>query len=371
MPCDSTTNAVRGDGTRMGYENSDCSGTPDAYGTALDLTAYAEARICAEITPGFVSEEVEFRRVGCGGQSGFGTESEIANREYRLSLTGDAGYQNGFDRILAQFMGTASAPAEQTVAEGDWLHTLTFNSVSNEHFGTFAYESSQTDVVELVSTFTESISISMGEVGQPLEYTASLVSSEAEFSTPVNTNADLASLVFVNDDIIVPTCATTFRIKTINDDGLDTALASGDQVDILSFDLEMERPLEFVFEATGGACSFPTESGFLSGTFTVTFKLHTSNTVLSYQNWVDNDKYAADIVFTGTRIGAGVNRSFTIRMPKLHLVEAPDYPVTDAGFNEYTLTFRMIDSDNVIAGFTSNSTEFEFINERAGVYLIT
>lgn len=366
-----STNAKRGDQSRMGYENSDCN-AGDPYGTALDLTSYTDARICAEVTPAFVSEEAEFRRVGCGGQSGFGTQCEIVNREYRLSLTGDVGYQNGIDRLLAQFMGQATdPPVEQTALQGDYEHFIEFAAVSNEFFGTFAYETSQSDVVELISTYVESVSISMSEVGQPLEYTVTLVSNDIEVSAPVNDNADLQSLAFVNDSIVVPACEDTFRIKAINDDGADTALAPADQVNILSFELEMERPLEVIQEITGGDCGGPSESGFLTGTFSVTFRVHTSNTTLSYQNWLDNDKYACQFVVEGSQIGTGLNETFAFRIPKMCLVEAPDYPITDAGFNEYSLTFRILDSNNVIPGFQGNALEFQLVNERAGTYLIT
>lgn len=362
---------IRGDVTRMGYENSDV-GAGDPYGTALDLTSYTEARICAEITPAFVSEEAELSRIGCGGQSGFGTDCEIVNREYRFNLTGDADYQHGMARQLAQFMGESSVPAEQNVGEGDYLHLLTFAAQTNQHFGTLAYETTTTQVMEAKSTYTESISISMADVGQPIEYSTTLVSSDIEVSTPVNDNADLATLTASPREVIIPTCADLFRVKAINDDGLDTALASPtDDVDLLSFELEMERPLEVISELTGGDCGAPSESGFLTGTLTVTFKVHADNTVLSYQNWLDNDKYMADFTFTGTQIAAGDNRHFIIRIPKLCLVESPDYPVVDAGFNEYTLTFRILDSDNVIPPHAGNAAEFEFINERVGEYLLT
>lgn len=370
-----TGNGLRGDLTAMGYENSTCAAPADPYGVALDLTSFTDAKICAQITPAFEADELEFDTVGCGGTSGFGTDCAIQNFQYRLSLSGDVGFQNGYDKILAQFFGTTSAPVEQTVGAGDYLHVFSFGASINGHFGTFAYESSQTDVIEAVSTFTESITISMPGVGEPIRYTAVLVASDVEFdvASAVNDNADLQSLSFVVSERIVPECAHEFRIKEMLDDGTDVALASpADVVAILSYELEMETPLAVVNEMTGGDCNAPTQDGERTATLTVTFKEHQDNLNLSFQNWKEGDFYQADITWTGSIINnplAGVNLSHTLRTPKLCLVDAPTYNVTDPAINGYTLVFRVLDSENLIPGFTTNAPEAVFINQRPDIYL--
>lgn len=370
----SSTNALRGDLTSIGYENSSCTApTPDPYGTALDLTSFTDAKLCAQITPNFTGEELDFDTVGCGGTSGFGTECQVENREYRVSLAGDAGFQNGYDRLLAQFFGESTAPAEQTVGEGDYLHTFTFSATPNGHFGTIAWETSQSDVIELASTYTESITVSMPEVGQPVRYTAVLVATDAEFdeSAAVNNNADLQSLSFVQSEKFVPSCANEFRIKQVFDDGAsDSALASpADVVAITSFEMELETPLEIIPEMTGGDCNAPTQEGERVGTLTVTFKQHTDNLTLSYENWKQGEYYQADITWEGSQIAAGENLRHTLRFPKLCLVDAPQYNITDPGINGYTLVFSILDSENVIPGFSGNAMEAEFVNERTSIYL--
>lgn len=365
-------NAIRGDNTAMGYENSD-AGAPDPYGTALDLTSYAEAKICAQITPEFTASELEFDTVGCGGNSGFGTQAAIENREFRVTLSGDVGFSNGFDRLMAQFMGASSAPVEQNVGQGDYLHVLSFAPTANAHFGTLAWETSDDDVIEMKSTYTETINISMAGVGEPIRYTATLVSNDIEVDSgaAVNNNADLQSLTFNDSSLIVPKCEHFFAIKPMLDDGTDIALAPADIVPIISYELEMETPLEVINEMTGGACNSPTQSGSRSGTLTVTFKEHKENDELSYVDWLSGTYYQCLINWTGDTIGSGDPRGLTIRCPKMILIEAPDYQITDPGFNQYTLVFRLLDSENTIPGFTSNSVEVALTNERAGEYLLT
>lgn len=370
----SSTNALRGDLTSMGYENSSCAApTPDPYGTALDLTSFTDAKICMQITPNFTGEELDFDTVGCGGTSGFGTDCQVENREYRVSGVGDAGFQNGYDRVLAQFFGEATAsPAEVTVGQGDYLHTFTFSSTVNGHFGTLAFETSQSDVIELASTYTESITVSMAEVGQPVRYTAVFVATDAEFdeSAAVNNNADLQSLAFVQSERLVPSCEHEFRIKVMTDDGTDTALASPDDVvPIVSFEMELETPTEIIPEMTGGDCNAPTQQGDRVGTLTITFKEHNDNLALSFQNWKDGDYYQADITWLGSQINAGDPLRHTLRFPKLCLVDAPQYNIVDPGINGYTLVFSILDSENVIAGFSGNAMEAEFVNERSDTYL--
>jgi hypothetical protein len=288
-------------------------------------------------------------------------------------LEGDLGFQTGFDRILAQFMGDSTAPAEQTLGEGDYLHVLTFADPADQHFGTFAFETSDDDVLELISTFTESVAISMAEVGQAIRWSASLVSNDVECdaAAAVNDNAVLDALTFDDPEIITPECAHKFRIKPLLDDGTDTALADGDNTAIVSFDFEAETPHEIVPEMTGGACNSPTQEGPRAGTLTVTFKEHKSNDVLSFCNWIAEGCYQASISWEGSQIGAGVNHRWTMKFPKLCLVEAPQYNVTDPGLNPYTLVFKILDSVNVIPGHNGNGMSVEIVNSRAGEYLLT
>ncbi len=366
-------NALRGDKTNMGYENSSCTlPTPDPYGVALDLTAFTDAKLCAEITPDFTAEEVEFSTVSCGGTSGFGTDCAVENREYRVSVAYDMGFQNGFDRILAQFFGTSSAPVEQTPTEGDYLHVLSFSALSNMHFGTLAWETSQSDVIELPSCYVESINLSFGGAGEVPRYTAVMVANDAEFDAGAaeNDNADLQSLALVQAERMVLRCSTAFRIKAMLDDGTDTALASpADVVPIVSAEVDMELPLEVIPEMTGGECNGPTESDKRAGTLTVEFKKHESNAVLSYQNWKAGTFYQADLTVTGSQIGAGEDLTFVVRFPKLCLIEAPSYEIVDPDINGYSLTFKILDSLTLIPGFTTQGPEAVFINQRPDIYL--
>lgn len=372
MSVSSLTNAKRGDLSLMGYENSSCAApTPDPYGTALDLSTFTDAKICAQFTANFVSEEVDFDTISCGGQSGFGTECAVENREYRFNLAFDAGFQNGFDRIVAQYFGQSSVPAEQTPGEGDYLHVLTFSSTPNQHFGTYVTETSQDTVIEFQSTFVESLTITMDSVGQPVRYSADLTANNAEFDTSaaVNNNATLAALSFVDGERFVPKCENKFRIAPMLDNGADVALTDNDTFAITSFEFTTDLPLEVVPEMTGGECNGPTQSDDRTGTLTIDIKLHEGNDSYSFLDWINGTFFQADWEMIGSQINSGANKSFKLKFPKLCLVDAPVYNITEPGFNSYTLVFRVIDSNNILPGYSGTAVEAELINQRPSIYL--
>ena len=117
-PCSPSAASLRGDNSLMGYDNRSCTPLPgDAWGDAVELDTRIDAKICMNISPDFTTEELEQDTIGCGGTSGFGTESNFGKREYRFNLEGDVGYQNGWDRFLAQFFGTVTNQGEQTLGQ--------------------------------------------------------------------------------------------------------------------------------------------------------------------------------------------------------------------------------------------------------------
>lgn len=369
----SLTNALTGAATAMGYENSLC--TPaDPYGTALDLTSYSDgAGICAQITDNFTAEELEKDAVGCGASTGFIDDCQLGTREYRLGLTGDLGYANGANRLFAQYFGLASVPAEQNVGQGDYLHTFTIAANPNGHFGTFGYETSQTDVIELKSTFTERMQITMSEVNNFVNWSVDLLSNEIETvaASAVNDNADLQSLTIPHDELVLPTCGSKFLLKELLDDGTDIALADpADLFKITSYDLELERTLEVINEMTGGDCGAPLANEDPTGTLTIGIKEHVSNAD-TYTAWEQGKFYYCEIEWTGLQIGTGDLATYRISLPKLCLVASPGYNITSAGINSYSLTFRVLSSKNLIPGnFTTTGPQIQLINKRSTQYLV-
>ena len=236
---------IDGAATKIAYVNSLSGST---YGTALDVTSYTDAKICASITENFSVDEVLDDGIGCGSNVGFVKDVRAGLIQYGFGLSGNMGFQNGFDRILAQFFGSESAPAEQTVGEDDWLHVFKFATLSNQRWGTLVYETGSASVMEGISTYTQRVQISMSAVKGYVTWSADLLANAIAFTSginsPVNTTADLSALALLDSELVFAECTHTFRMKAVDDDGADTALGSGDKFAITSFDLEMETPLK-------------------------------------------------------------------------------------------------------------------------------
>lgn len=359
--------AKRGDKTAMGYENSD--GSTDVYGTALELSSKPDADICCQVTPNFDVEELTADTVGCGGVSGFGTEKSLGTVTPSVSLEGDVGFSNGFDRILAQFMGASSVPA--VTGTGGYKHILTFAPTSNLYFGTFAFETSSSDILELKSTFATRVGFTMDKVRNYIRWSADLLGNaiECDSALSVNSNADLQGLTAIDKELVLPQCTSKFLMKKILDNGSDTALnTTTDIFKITSFDLQMENPLEVIPEMTGTDCSKPVEQGARVGTLTLGVKEHTNNKNASFCNFLAGDYYMADFKVLGSALGAAF-KTLNWRMPKM-ILDSVDYSVTDPGVNPVTLTFTLLDSKNLMPGFTTTGVEYEVINKRATRYLV-
>jgi len=379
-------NALDGASSNAGYVNSSCAApTPDIFGTALDMSTFDDAKICAQITDNLSASELEEDVVGCGASAGFSSSCRLGQREYRVGLAGDLGYENGFDRILAQFFGQVSAPAEQNAGENDCLHTFTFAQIANEHFGTFAYETSRTDVIELPSVYTEGISINMSSINNYVRWGANLVSNDFNCVTVaratantdltadvVNQNAQLQALTVGDRELVFPECNHTLRLKEILDDGTDTALVAADQFNITSFELEMNTPLETIDEMTGGVCNGATQSDRRNGTLTLGVKEHSDNG-LTYCAWRNGTTFMAELEWTGKQIGTGALKTFRIKLPKLCLAGSPGYNITNAGKNPFNLVFRILESENILplTGQTTQAPEIDIINGRKIDYLQT
>lgn len=370
--------AIRGDNTRMGYENSVAA---DTYGTALDLTSYTDARICAEINDNSSAEENESNTIGCGGASGFGTECTLGNFENRYALSHDLGYQTGFDRILAQFFGTVdsvdlagavvAAGTELNPGEGDYRHRFTMNPMTNQRFGTFAYEGSDTTVFELVSTYTERVQVSMESARDLVTWEADLVINDVIVDGVglTNDNADLRGLNFVDNETVQASTEHRFLLKQILDDGTDTVALdpTTDLFCIVDLELELERDLEVLPEMCGGTGGEPIDQDRPVGTLTVSIREHEDNALAIA--WRKNQKFSASWAWLGTQIGGGAFKEFSVGLPKLCLVTNPAYNITEEGRNSVTLVFKVLDSANDIPGFDSRSPEINITNRRAGAYL--
>jgi hypothetical protein len=341
------TIAIPGARTNAGYAIG------ATYGTAV--SAGAGRKLRAEITPSFNAELLEPRQIGSGAS--MIQTAERGNFKPTVGLSMDFGYRNCSDLIIAQMMGTSGAPVEQTASQGDWRHTITFNPTLNARYGTVAFETSTSTVMEFPSTACRSITISADDPPGIVQLDAELVANNAVLTGTVNTNASLAAATITDTELVAHDMSDTFRINAAS----GATLSGSDQFNITGFNLQLNRPQEILAEIRGAAGnSAPLETGLFDGTFTVNVAQLANHNW--YTVWQNQTPQKATLNIQGTQIGTGVNRGLTIFLPRLILAQEPQYSVTAPGINAYTLTFRCIAATANPSGMSSLFPYFEIIN---------
>ncbi len=342
--------SISGAQTKAGVKIASTWGTAVACG--------ATNSFAGEISPSFNVSEIVSRQIGSGAYMlSTATRGSVIPT---VSLTADLGYRNNCDILLAQFMGTSAAPTEVTVGQGDYRHTIKFNTTLNAKFVTLAFETTSTTVMEFPTSAVQSIGIATTSVPGYIDFTAELLSNTVELSSAVNTNATLANCTFSEGtpELVAVDLVDKFRTNTQS----GSSVAGGDQYNITGFNLSLNRPQEIIPEIKGSAGnSAPLSSDLFDGTLSLEVKELADHAY--YTIWSAETARKALIQIEGTQIGTGINKSFSIYLPSMLLVTEPQYALTDQGTNTVSLEFRLLKASSFSAGMGSSTyPHFEIVN---------
>lgn len=328
------------------------------WGTAV--ACGAGNSLAAEISPNFNVSEITARQIGSGNY--MLNQATRGNVVPTVSVTADLGYRNNCDVLLAQMMGTSGAPTETTVGEGDYKHVITFNTSLNAKYVTLAFESSSSTVFEFPTCAVQSVGITSTSIPGYIDFNAELLAYGVNLSSSTNTNATLANCTFTEG--VPELVAVDFSDNYQTNDASGGAVSSGDQYNITSFDLQLSRPQEIIPEIKGSAGnSAPIATDLFDGTLAVNVKELANHAY--YTIWEAETARKAKIVITGSQIGAGANKSFSIFLPKMLLVTEPQYALTDPGTNTLALNFRLLKAAANPTGMSNTYPYFEVVNTLA------
>ena len=341
--------SITGAQSKAGIKIASTWGTAVACGAGNSLSA--------EITPNFNVSEISARQIGSGNY--------MLNNVTRgsviptVSLTADLGYRNNCDVILAQFMGTAAAPSELNLGEGDYLHEIFFNSNLNTKYLTLAFETASANVMEFPTLATTGVTIKSTSIPGYVDFSADMTASGVQLASLVNTNATLANCDYTEGtpELVAVDYSDTYQTN----DESDGSVSSGDQYNITGFQLAMKRPQEVTPEIKGSAGNpAPLGTDLFDTTFDVDVRELADHTY--YTIWSAETARKASLVITGTQIGAGANKSLSIYLPRMVLVNEPQYALTDKGTNKLALKFRVLKSAVAPSGMSSPYPYFELVN---------
>jgi len=325
------------------------------WGTAVSLGAGNS--LSAEITPNFNVTEITSRQIGSGNY--------MLNNVTRgsviptVSLTADLGYRNNCDILLAQFLGTAAAPTELNVGEGDYMHELFFNPLLNQKYVTLAFETASANVMEFPTCAVNSITIASTQIPGYIDFSAELIASGVELASPANDNAALAGCDYDEGtpELVAVDYSDTYRTNNTS----AGSVGGGDQYNITGFNLAMSRPQEVIPEIRGQSGNpAPIGTDLFDTTFSVNVKELVDHTY--YTIWSAETARKAALVIEGTQINGGANKSFAIYLPKMVLVTEPQYALTDQGTNTLALNFRVLKNSANPTGMSDSYPYFEIVN---------
>ncbi len=330
------------------------------WGTAV--AGGAGDKLIAEISHSINETELVSRAIGSG--NAMISAATRGNEKPTVTVTGDAQFQGAFPVLLSQFMGTAAVSSEVTASQGDFRHTLTFNPTLNSRFVTIAYESSSSTVHEFPTCAVRSFTLRTPSVPGYLEYSAELVADRLQLATSVNTNAVLQAATIVQPEIAAVAFDDDFWIDT----EASTALASGDQLDILSYELNLQRPQESANEIKGSTGNgSPIMTDLFQGTLSITLKSLNNHTYYTF--FANETPLKCRFTVEGTQIGTGINKTVDCYIPRMQLISGPSYAVASAGVNPITYTFRISAAATNPAGMASRFPYFIIANQLNTGYL--
>ena len=342
--------AISGSQTAAIIKTTSGWGTATAGGTGN--------RFIAEPAISYGTQELTARQIG----SGASMVTDVTRSGFipTISLTGDLGYRNNWDVVFAAFFGTAATPTETTTGQGDYLHTLLVNTAAlNPKYLSYALTSTSSTSIEFPSCAVRSIGFKSTTIPGYVDATAELLGNDLVLASAVNTYSTISA---ATSSEAIPELVTTNYDDTYRSNAQGgSALASGDQFSITSFDFSMSHPQESKPEIKGSAgISAPVESSSFEGTFNVGVKQLDDHTY--FTAWLAETSYKARLSIEGSQIGTGVNKRFTLLMPRLKQPDGPAYSPTDPGTNPVTLNFRLLKASTAPSGMTSAFPHIQIVN---------
>lgn len=325
------------------------------WGTAA--AAGSGDRLAGEFSLSFNGSVLESRTIGSGQimRGNFARGTYIPT----LSFTGDLGYRNNCDKIIAAFMGTSGAPTEVTASQADYKHVITLNSTLNANYLSFAFTDTGSTTQEIPTAAVRSIGIQSTGVPGYVDFTCEMLGNEVVFPGSTNSYAVVTATTFTEGtpELVATDFSDAYRTNAQS----GGSIAAGNLYSITSFNFAMSRPQDLIPEIKGATGhSAPVSSGVAEGTFSITVKELADQAY--YTVWLNETAQKASIDIQGTQIGSGTNKTFKLLLPRLLLVSEPQYAPTGDGVNPLTLNFTIAAASANPTGMSSIYPYFEITN---------
>jgi hypothetical protein len=269
----------------------------------------------------------------------------------------------GFDLLLALLMGTASVSRIATTAA--YKHTLDMASGIYGIFATLAEKKLLDKIWEYPGVKVHGVKIT-GETNKPLKASFDLTCDQFKRDSLINTTLTMAGVTAAKGNRIMMQNNAVFRLN--NRSGM--ALAAGDQIKPVSFELSITRPMDTDAVAGQSGVAEPDDNGFPDVKLTLKFPRYNTANDLFFDDWAAGTPKKMDITFTGRDIEGGNLYTFKVMLPHLR-VDNPEAAVSGPGKIPFSMTLNGYGADIAPAGMTGlvAPARIEMINTRTTALL--
>jgi len=271
------------------------------------------------VEPSVSRNTVQATDTGSGG--GLPTSQKVSGEDVSMSTASQLSFCGGIFNILAAFMGDYTPGGEQTAGEGDFLHTMAFAAAS-EYFNTIVYKTQSDTVREILATKWQQFTLNM-PVNDIITASASGLSNRSLYSdkeTVVNGAAALDLLPAKDIDLACMAGANMYlRVAPFS---TTTPLDATNEIKFNNIQLQFNRTFTASRVARGADTKYivePKETARPSITLTITLDEQDKATLDFLEEYCEDRELMAEIFFDADPIGAGLNRSVKIQIPKMQV----------------------------------------------------
>lgn len=275
-------------------------------------------------------------------------------------------YNDASGAIICAFYGGESVVAQQSGTLG-YCHSFYHNETFGSRFLTYARQYALSSVVEAATAIPTRLEWRFENTPDYARISTELLANDLLYEGTTNSFSTLENATTISDtERVVHTGAAEFLINGQASSALATPT---DRLAITSLVFTEEKPMESAREfkgSTGNGEPLPSGDPPYVGTLTVTQK--SADEVTFWARARAGTEHKASFQVAGTTISGGVTKRLTLYFPRLKLIEEPSNPISSAGSNPLTLTFKCLVASSVPSGMTDRYPHPVIINTKSSTW---
>lgn len=299
-----------------------------------------------------------------GGNVIMKTTSEIGDDDPGGPVSKTLRTNDAFNAALMNFMGTETVTNVNSAAVV-YEHSAVANTTSIVNYLLMAKETSTATLAEFKNALLTDLALEYN-VNDFVKANGTFKASQRLITGTTSSNATIQAATEPTNYPFVFRDVDYFWVNA----QAGAALTSSDVLNITKASVTLSRPMEYVDEARGTAGkAAPRVSGeppFL-GSITVTCKEKDADTFFTAYD--AGTEYKATLRVQGPIISGSYRHFFRIDFPRLKIVTEPQYNLSSASVNPYTIEFQCMAALSNPTGMNTTYPFFCLANDRSTKYL--